>query len=115
PRGTAFRSLALSGALCLAVATCAGGQEWTRFRGPNGSGVSPATTVPVRWTEKDYNWKVALPGVGHSSPVLWGERIFVTCGEEATGKRIVLCLRAGDGRRLWSREFPGERHGKHAE
>src|SRR5436305_147864 len=104
------RCLASACLLLSALPGNAPGQEWTRFRGPNGSGVSPATTVPVRWTEKDYNWKVALPGVGHSSPVLWGERIFVTCGEEATGKRIVLCLRAGDGRRLWSREFPGERH-----
>ena len=40
------------------------GQEWTRFRGPNGSGVSTATTVPVRWTEKDYNWNITLPGGG---------------------------------------------------
>ncbi len=91
------------------------GQEWTRFRGPNGSGVSTATTVPVRWTEKDYNWQVKLPGIGHSSPVLWGERIFVTSGEEETGKRIVLCLRAKDGGKLWQREFAAERHGKHTD
>jgi outer membrane protein assembly factor BamB len=91
------------------------GQEWTRFRGPNGSGVSTATTVPVRWTEKDYNWKVELPGVGHSSPVLWGERIFVTSADEKTGKRFLLCLRARDGERLWSRDFAGQRHAKHAD
>jgi outer membrane protein assembly factor BamB len=97
----------------LIVAACARGQEWTRFRGPNGSGVSTATTVPARWTEKDVNWKVRLPGVGHSSPVLWGERIFLTSGEEDSGKRIVLCLHVQDGRRLWLREFAGERHGKH--
>src|SRR5262249_14397507 len=74
----------------LAVAQTGSAQEWTRFRGPNGSGVSAATTIPVRWTEKDYNWKVKLPGVGHSSPVLWGERIFVTSGDEQSGKRLVL-------------------------
>jgi outer membrane protein assembly factor BamB len=87
-------------------------QEWTRFRGSNGSGVS-AATVPVRWTEKDYNWKASLPGAGHSSPVLWGQRVFVTSAEEQTGKRTVLCLHSRDGRRLWVREFAGERHGKH--
>jgi outer membrane protein assembly factor BamB len=87
-------------------------QEWTRFRGPNGSGVSP-DAVPVKWTEKDYNWKVLLPGIGHSSPVLWGERVFVTSADDRTGRRHALCLRAGDGRTLWSREFPGQRHGKH--
>jgi len=51
-------------------------QEWTRFRGPGGTGVSEATTIPVRWTEDDYNWKVEIPGIGHSQPVLWGERPF---------------------------------------
>jgi outer membrane protein assembly factor BamB len=91
------------------------GQEWTRFRGPNGSGVSLATTVPLRWTEKDYRWKADLPGVGHSSPVLWGDRIFVTSGDQKTGSRTLLCHRAGDGRQLWLRAFPGERHGKHAD
>ena len=43
------------------VATASPGRsegEWSRFRGSNGSGISDATTVPVRWTEKDYNWKV---------------------------------------------------------
>src|SRR5438309_11621120 len=89
------------------------GQEWTRFRGPNGSGLSDATTVPVRWTEKDYNWKVELPGVGHSSPILWADRLFITSAEEKTGKRFLLCLRVQDGQRLWSRDFGGERHGKH--
>ncbi len=103
----------VTGCLLLALAPCAGGQEWTRFRGPNGSGISAAAAVPARWAEKDVRWKVRLPGVGHSSPVLWGERVFVTSAEEDTGKRIVLCLRARDGERLWSCEFAGQRHGKH--
>ena len=48
------------------------GQQWDRFRGPNGSGVSSAATIPAQWTAADYNWKIELPGIGHSSPVLWG-------------------------------------------
>lgn len=106
------RLLAL-GLLGLALAGAARGQEWTRFRGPNGSGVSPATTVPSRWTEKDFTWKVELPGVGHSSPVVWGQRLFVTSGEEKTGKRLLLCLDARDGRRLWVRSVDGPLHRKH--
>ncbi len=46
--------------------------DWTRFRGPNGSGVSAATNLPAAWTEKDYRWKVTLPGSGHASPVVFG-------------------------------------------
>jgi outer membrane protein assembly factor BamB len=79
--------------------------EWTRFRGPNGSGISPATTIPTTWTDNDYNWKVALPGVGHSSPVVWGDRIFLTGGEEATAKRLVFCLSTVDGSILWRRGY----------
>lgn len=86
---------------------------WSRFRGPNGSGISGATTIPVRWTEKDYNWKVALPGDGSSSPVAWGERIFVTCGDRETAERIVLCLDAKDGHTLWQQKYPSKPHRQH--
>jgi outer membrane protein assembly factor BamB len=103
-------------AACLLTAAPAGraaAQEWTRFRGPNGSGVAPAADVPARFGEKDFNWKAALPGAGHSSPVLWGDRLFVTCADDRTGQRVLLCLSARDGERLWSRTFDGERSGKH--
>lgn len=109
----ALSCLVSIGLLATVFAAHVWAQEWTRFRGPNGSGIGKATTVPVRWTEKDYNWKVRLPGVGHSCPVLWGERLFVTSAEEETGKRMLLSLHAGDGRRLWLREFTGSRHSKH--
>jgi outer membrane protein assembly factor BamB len=108
-----FPSLVSIGLLGTLLASHAPAQEWTRFRGPNGSGTGKARTIPLVWTDKDYNWKVRLPGVGHSCPVLWGERLFVTSAEEETGKRTLLCLNAGDGRRLWAREFAGSRHGKH--
>ncbi len=103
---TTFLALLLS-------ATYAGGQEWTRFRGPDGNGISDATTIPVTWTDRDYNWKVKLPGVGHSSPVLWGERIFLTCGDPETARRTVLCLAAADGRILWRRDYPSKAHKMH--
>lgn len=80
-------------------------QEWTRFRGPNGTGISLATTVPVECTDANRNWKVELPGIGHSSPVIWGDRIFVTTAEEQTGKRHVICLAAKDGKEVWRRTY----------
>jgi outer membrane protein assembly factor BamB len=88
-------------------------QEWPRFRGPNGSGVSDAN-IPGKWTDEDYAWRVSLPGKGHSSPVIWGERLFITSGDEKSGARIVLCLVADTGRRLWWREFGSQAHGKHS-
>ena len=81
------------------------GQEWTRFRGPNGQGISDAKTIPVKWTEKDYNWKVKLPAGGHGSPVLWGDKVFVTCEDPETTGGIFLALNISDGRTLWQKKY----------
>jgi len=101
--------------VCSVLIACgrAPGQEWTRFRGPNGAGVGSAN-IPSKWTEDDYAWQASLPGKGHSSPVLWGKRLFITSGDEKTGTRIVLCFDADTGRRVWSREFAAHTHGKHS-
>ena len=88
-------------------------QEWTRFRGPNGSGVLTDCEIPGQWTEADYNWKVTLPGVGHASPVIWGERVFLLSADPQTATRHVLCLRAADGATLWQRDFPSAPHHLH--
>ena len=81
------------------------GQEWTRFRGPNGQGISDAKTIPVKWTEKDYNWKVKLPAGGHGSPVLWGDKVFVTCEDPETTGGILLGLSVTDGQVLWQKKY----------
>ncbi len=90
------------------------GQEWTRFRGPNGTGVSEATTIPAQFSEKDYNWKVELPGVGNSSPVVWGDKVFLLSANPTDATRFVLCLSADTGRELWRREYPSKPHRLHA-
>jgi len=81
------------------------GQEWTRFRGPNGQGVSDAKMIPVKWTENDYNWKIELPGGGHSSPVLWADKLFVTSGDQRAGHSVLLALNALDGKELWQKKY----------
>ena len=84
----------------------AGGQEWTRFRGPDGTGIGKGESIPVSFTEADYLWKVKLPGPGHSSPVLWGDRVFLTCTHDASEQREVVCLDAKSGKTLWSTTMP---------
>ncbi len=91
-------------------------QEWTRFRGPNGQGQCDSTAnIPVEWTDKDYNWKVELPGVGHSSPVVWGDKVFVTSADPKKATRYVTCLRASDGKQLWQRDWQGEEYHLHTQ
>ncbi|UCG58955.1 MAG: PQQ-binding-like beta-propeller repeat protein [Phycisphaerales bacterium] len=92
--------------VCLALtasATRAG--EWTRLRGPNGQGISDAKTIPVKWTQEDYNWKVKLPGTGHSSPVTWRDKVFVTCWDKEKKTGILLALGASNGEKLWQKEY----------
>jgi outer membrane protein assembly factor BamB len=88
-------------------------QEWTRFRGPNGTGISEARSIPTSFTEADWNWKVKLPGVGVSQPVFWGEKIFVTSAPEDGSKRFVSCLHTADGRTLWTIAIPSAGYRKH--
>lgn len=57
----------------------AAGDDWPQWRGPLGTGVAPNGQPPVTWSEtKHIRWKKALPGKGHSAPIVWGERIFLT-------------------------------------
>jgi outer membrane protein assembly factor BamB len=81
-------------------------QEWTRFRGPNGTGLSQAKTIPTKISDADINWKVELPGTGHSSAVLWGEQIFITTTGDNSGGLSVLCLSSKDGALKWRKDFP---------
>lgn len=76
-------------------------ENWPRFRGPNGQGISDDKAIPTGWSEQEYAWKMELPGGGHSSPVVWEDRVYVTCVDEKALTGMVLCLNASDGRELW--------------
>jgi outer membrane protein assembly factor BamB len=86
--------------------------NWPRFRGPNGSGIGTDQQVPVKWSKDNILWKVPVPGDGNSSPVIWGDRLFV---QSATGdgERLLLCLNVKDGKPLWSRTMTGSKAVKH--
>jgi outer membrane protein assembly factor BamB len=98
--------------LALAAST-ASAQEWTRFRGPNGTGVSADKGVPASWSETDVLWRVDLPGQGHAQPVIWGDRIFITSAKEDGKERSLHAVSKADGKLLWSKAWPMMSHGKH--
>ncbi|MCA9061240.1 MAG: PQQ-binding-like beta-propeller repeat protein [Planctomycetaceae bacterium] len=79
-------------------------ENWPAWRGPRGDGTSAEAGVPVKWdgtTGENITWKVPVPGTGHSSPIVWGDRIFlVTCLED-TQQRILICLNRADGSEIW--------------
>ena len=88
--------------------------DWSRFRGPNGTGVSDATNLPTEFgPDKSVVWKTSLPE-GHSSPVLSRNRIFVTgfSGDKKAPKLFVIALDRKTGRELWRREIPRTKAGR---
>jgi len=92
----------------LSGSVMASAEEWSRFRGPNGTGESEATTIPEKWTMNDVNWDVKLSGVGNSSPIVWGKRLFVLSADPVAATRYVSCYDAITGGRIWERHFESE-------
>ena len=81
-------------------------QDWTAFRGANGSNVSDET-VPVEISDaKNLEWKVELPGRGPSGPIVVGDRVFVTCSGGANEDQLyVVCFNKDSGEKIWQRRF----------
>ena len=87
--------------------------EWTRFRGPGGMGTSDAKGLPLNWsTDENIAWKIPLPGPGASSPVVFQDRIYLTCytgffipdqsgGSQEQLKRHLIAVRRSDGGVIW--------------
>jgi outer membrane protein assembly factor BamB len=94
--------------------------DWPCFRGPNRAGVAPDKGLPVEWGDgKNIVWKTELPGAGASSPITFGDRIYLTCysgyglSREARGnyedlRRHVVCLSRDTGQILWNVDFPNQ-------
>jgi hypothetical protein len=79
-------------------------EDWPQWRGPRGDG-SSLESAPTVWSEtQNIRWKTPIPGKGHSSPVIFGDRIFVTTCIEDTQQRLILCVDRISGKILWQRE-----------
>lgn len=102
---------------CLILVTChLEAADWSRFRGANGAGIA-GSSAPTQWSAtENVKWKAALPGPGFSSPIVVGDRVFVTSysgygiSREDVGnienlKRHVVCVSRKDGSILWSKEL----------
>jgi outer membrane protein assembly factor BamB len=100
------------GFLALTLGLSVRADDWPRFRGPNGSGLA-AGDLPGALTSANRRWSVKLPGVGHGSPVVWGDRVFVLCGDPATGRRVPTCVDATSGTILWQRAYEATANSHH--
>ena len=94
-------------AILLVTAACSGGQagaqDWPRFRGPGGQGHSAETGLPEAWNATtNVAWKTPIPGEGWSSPIVWGDKVFLTSADDSGKSCHVLCVGASDGKILWN-------------
>jgi outer membrane protein assembly factor BamB len=94
-------------ALVLGAACAARAENWPGWRGPRGDGTSAEKDLPTTWSAtENVRWKVRLPGPGNSSPVVWGDRIFLTQSLDKKGaSRAVLCFDRPDGKLLWQKSI----------
>ncbi len=119
--------------VCIAVIrasvapTIVRGENWPAWRGPSGQGLSSSADVPITWSPtENVRWKAALPSPGNSTPIVWGDRIFITQADDVTkwppkvpeefaggssagghaiaAKRSVICFDRADGRQIWKRD-----------
>jgi hypothetical protein len=96
--GTLSATMKLCATFLLALAASAADPNWPQFCGPSASGVG-AGSPPIEWngdSGKNVRWKTVIPGLGHSSPVVWGNRIFVTSAVPATGESTLKVGLYGD-------------------
>ena len=80
-------------------------ENWPGWRGPSGDGISAGKGIPTKWSSTDnIAWRIAIPGEGHSSPIVWGDKVFLTSSLTEKNKRILLCLDRLSGQTVWQRD-----------
>ena len=93
----------LATCLFITLIPSAHADNWPNWRGPNNDGISAEKNLPTHWSEtKNLLWKLPLPGKGSSTPIIWGNRIFMTSGEN---NDLVLVCASTAGKLLWKQKI----------
>ncbi len=120
PSSAAEREVAKVPVKTVAATKAGAADNWPQFRGPSGMGTSAAKGLPVTWSgTENIAWKTPMPGPGASSPIVWGDRIYLTCytgffvpgedgGSQSELKRHLLAISRSDGSILWNQPLPAK-------
>jgi len=95
--------------ICFVLTTAQAVQSanWPAWRGPNNDGISPDKQLPLRWSQDSkFVWRAPLPEAGNSTPIIWGDHVFLTQALEGGKRRALIALRRDDGSKLWQQELP---------
>lgn len=86
--------------ILLFLTTTAFAANWPAWRGPLGTGITEETNLPVTWsTNENVKWRIPLPEPGNSTPIVWGDRVFLT--QAVSDRRTLMCFHRADGKLLW--------------
>src|SRR5262245_2733307 len=85
------------------------GADWSRFRGPNGTGTADGAGIPEKWTGKDAAWNIELPGLGNGSPIVCGGKVYLQAASADAAKRWLLCYDAKTGHKDWETPVSGHK------
>ncbi len=81
--------------------------NWPAWRGPDATGVCREKGLPLTWSKtKNIRWKIPLPEAGNSTPIVWGDHVFITQSLDKGKRRTVIAFHRPDGKKLWQRDVP---------
>src|SRR6185295_16555327 len=88
--------------------------NWPGWRGPTANGISTEKNLPVKWsTNENVRWRTPLPERGNSTPIIWGNRVFITQPVETDNRRTVMCFDRASGKALWQQGVNGQKDPTH--
>lgn len=114
-----MKAFVLSATIVGLWVTSAMAENWPRFRGPTGQGVSPEKELPIQWTaEENVAWKTSIRGLGWSSPIVWNDFVFVTTATNDGADCYIMALNRRTGNVVWDktvlRQVPDRKEGKNS-
>jgi outer membrane protein assembly factor BamB len=99
-----MRPSLLAAILLAAFTSFAVAENWPQWRGPLGTGISQETKAPTIWSkDKNIKWQIQLPGPGNSTPIVWEDKVFVTCADKSGKQRGTYCFDRNSGKELWQK------------
>jgi outer membrane protein assembly factor BamB len=108
------RTASIAFTLASLLASAARAENWPQWRGPTGQGISQESDVPLEWSAtKNVKWKVKLPGPGNSTPIVWEDKVFLTCAENGGTVCSLFCFDRKTGQELWKRSATAEKQLTH--
>jgi outer membrane protein assembly factor BamB len=108
PAGTVVRKTTTAADVGIVLPSPGAERQWPRFRGPSGQGDTDQTGLPTEWDKDGRNivWRTKVPCLGHSSPIVWGDHIFLTSADPKGTERFVHCFSRQTGKLRWTRQAP---------